>query len=163
MTSKPHLKQMAQSGAADADVVQWNNTSGVWVPAAKSIYQTTFDQITSDTTTTSTTFTAFLSRTLTTGARNIIILFSVSASCAGDQESGFFEVRLDATTLRTTGLTFRNPSPRTHSASLIYKVAVTAASHTVDVRWRVTGSTIQVRPVAELDQEHASLIIAEVP
>jgi hypothetical protein len=31
---KPRLSQLAQSGAADGDVATWDDTAGIWVPAA---------------------------------------------------------------------------------------------------------------------------------
>lgn len=122
--------------------------------------QTTFDEISVNTTTTSTTFVDLLTRVISTGANNVLIHFSAGFSAA-DQETVFFRVTIDGVAQRGAAQTVRN-GLRQGSVAIVLKRAVTAASHTIKIQWRVTAGTGSVQPVLSPDAEHASLLISEV-
>jgi len=128
--------------------------------SAERLVQTAFTEVTSDTTTTSTTFVDLLSITITTGTNNLLIYVSHSfgnTSAFGAQV--FVRLVLDGAAVR--GAADQASSTFASSGAIASKKAVTAGSHTIKVQWRVGGSTGQCRPVAAPDSEHCALLVIE--
>jgi len=139
-----------------------SSTTAVWSSASSSngrIVQQTFDEITADTTTTSLTFVTLLTRTLTTGANKLNIHFTCAGSNSSNNTAVHFEIQIDGVSIRGSALVAS--SAATQSTSIVYSTTVTAASHTIDIKWKVPGGTGRVRPVTTVI-EHASLLIQEI-
>lgn len=127
---------------------------------AQRLVQTAFAEITTDTTTTSTSFVDLLTITLTTATNNLLIYVSHSfgnTSAFGAQV--FVRLLLDGAAIRGAG--DQASSTFASSGAIITKEAVTAGSHTIKVQWRVGSNTGQCRPVAAPDSEHCSLLVIE--
>jgi hypothetical protein len=142
--------------ATSGTAAEWSSVAGT----NGRIIQHTFNEISADTTTTSTTFTNLLTRTITTGANKIDIHFSCSASESTNNAQIYFQLLIDGSPVRGTGNHY-TPANATRANSLVYSTTVTAASHTFTIQWRVTSGTGQIRPVTTIN-EHASLLIHEI-
>jgi len=58
---------------------------------------------------------------------------------------------------------YRHPAAsQPSSASIVYKMAVTAIAHIVAITWSTTGGTGSVLPVTHPTYKHISLLIEEV-
>lgn len=124
------------------------------------LVQTKFVEITSDTSTTSTTFVDLLSTTLTTQGGALLIHFDVSCSNSNTGKEIDFQVLLDGTVKKAGGVRY-NGTPA-GDLSLSYKTAIlTAGSHTVKVQWKTESNTANIRPVTAPTGESASMTILE--
>lgn len=103
-----------------------------------------------------------VSLNITTGARPILIHFSVTGDNSATNNNTFFEVDVDG--VRVGVCAFNTAaSGRPQSASMVIKTsALTAATHTVKIRWRPSSGTSRVRPVTNPDSDRASLLVEEV-
>lgn len=129
-----------------------------------SLLQTTFQEVTVDTTTTSTTFVDLLTQSITTQAGTALLIHaSTSASNTGVNQSVRFRVTIDGTAVRGWE-NVKTGAGQTAGGGFVYrKTGLSAAAHTIKVQWLVGGSTGQVRPnTAAIDTEHASLMCQEV-
>lgn len=143
-------------------VLQRSGTSisGATVASLNYLRQAVFAEISTNTTTTSTTFTNLLSQNITTQAGFLLINLTISASNASANRTINFQILVDGVVKR--GLSVRvSASGVAESGALVLKVPVTAASHTVLVQWSVLSSTGQIRPTTTVT-EHCSLLIQEV-
>jgi len=127
--------------------------------------QTAFVRITSDTTTTSTTFTDLtgVTLTLTTGACDLLIWFTFSASNSSANRAISFSVLFDGTSYM--GAMVRPPGASiADSGAMVLRIpSVSAGSHTVKIQWKVSANTGQIRPVTGAPlEEHAALLVQEV-
>jgi hypothetical protein len=124
----------------------------------KNILHSSFVELTVDTTTTSGTFVDLLSTTLTTGAN----FLRIQATVTGDDSGNFlvnFQIMVDGVAKRAFAFYSQT---KIQSAVIVYKMAVTAASHTVKVQWKVAGGTGRINVVTRSDSDHASLLVEEV-
>lgn len=129
------------------------------------LVQTAFAELTSDTTTTSTSFVDLLTITVTTGANPVILHFSVSANNNSGffQHQQYFQLLVDGSATRGCSMRSVN-SNHAASGGLVYKTsALTAGSHTFKIQWRTDSglATAQIRPASQ-PNEHASFILEEV-
>jgi hypothetical protein len=143
------------------------NSEGVATTLARSdhvhkaaLQQTSFAEITSDTTTTSLTYVDLLSVTITTIAGNI----SIYASASGDNTNN---ARLSKYRIMIDGVADRgfvaNVSPSLpDSGAIVLRRAVTAGSHTIKLQWATSANTARIRPITNPDTDHASLLVEEV-
>lgn len=127
---------------------------------AGNIQQTGFLEITSDTMTTSTTFIDLLSMSITTGANAVLIWFTCSFSMTAPLNFGHFRIVVDGTTKRAVAASIA-ASNDVVCAAIVYKDSVSSDSHTITIQWKVDSGTARIRPVADPDHEHASLLIIE--
>ena len=126
--------------------------------------QSVTSQITVDTSTSSASFTSFLTTDVIVQNNNSVLLvfFSVSGTTASGTASMFFRVLLDGVAQRSVGMSPPS-STRPGAAFLVLRLSgVAAGTRTVAVQWRVSASTGRVRPVTNPDSEHASLVVQEV-
>jgi hypothetical protein len=125
------------------------------------LIQVASTEITSDITTTSTTFIDLMTLTVTIGANPVILDFSVSCNNTGMFNQCDFQLLVDGGITR--GITvYTSTSENASSGAILYKTsALTAGSHTFKIQWRVDAGTGQVRPVTTA-VEHAILILEEV-
>ena len=126
-----------------------------------SLVQTQFAEISADTTTNSTSFVDLLTLTFNTFGGDLDIEFDMSASATTTtMRQAVARVLLDGTSKKGCGT---QASDYTNSAMIKVKVTgVSPGSHTVKAQWKTDGGTIQIRPVAASDAEHASLLVSEV-
>ncbi len=99
-----------------------------------------------DLTTTSTTFTdaTGLTTTITTGAHRVVVIFSGSGHNSGAANNIAVDVAIDGTRQgQTYGLVVAsNASGDNNNLGFMYlSAALTAASHTIKIQWRVDGTT----------------------
>jgi len=139
-----------------------NNTTPLTLSRVRG--QTVFSEISTDTTTSSTTFVDLLTATLTTvaGTKLIVIAtFAVSNSNSNAQQH--FRMTVDGIVKRGCGVRFVNNPSAAGSLALVV-TGLSAGSHTIKLQWRAdaSGGTVQVRPVTAPDDEHASLVVQEV-
>lgn len=112
-----------------------------------------------NTTTTSTTYVALLSASVTVNDGRLLVHFSTSCSNSSANRQLFFEVRVDGTlvgraSVRVTGA--NNPD----FAQVLAVVPVAAGAREVTVNWRVSANTGQIRPTTA--EEHAVLVVTEM-
>ena len=137
----------------------WQSLAGITSPFKQSI----FAEKAADATTTSTTFVTLLSQAITlAGSTSLLIHFSAGVSNTTNAAITSFRVTVDGVAKR--GTSFKAPSASgAGGVAIILKVdGLSAGAHTVLVEWKVSGGTGQVRPVAAVDAEHASLLLEEV-
>lgn len=125
--------------------------------------QTAFAEITTDTTSTSSSWADLLSLNITTGAGYLAVFASAGFSCS-NATARLMGLRLvvDGTPIRAVSSASASTAIA-ESFSIVSRVAVSAGAHTVKLQWRVSaGYTIRCRPVAYPDDEHCSLLVMEV-
>ena len=131
----------------------------------QSVIQTQFTEISSDTTTTSTTFTDLMSLNIsTTGASYLLVDFSASHSVTSANSGATYQLQVDGTPIRgcASGAGTGAQNSPGFCAGFVYKSGIlSSGSHTVLIRWRVNAGTGQIRPATQ-DDEHASLLVAEI-
>ncbi len=126
------------------------------------VLQTVFAEISTDITTTSATFVTLISQSVTTTGGNLIIHFTASPSNTNANTNVTFRVSVDSVSKRATQTRILSANIAS-SATIVTKVTgLSAAAHTVLIEWKVSANTGQIRPVAAVDIEHASLLITEV-
>lgn len=131
-----------------------------------------FDEITVNTTTTATVGTpaVLLSRTLTpiNSSNYFIISFTASGSIPSTADNQivfaiFYGLTGAETRRRSTYIFSDSSGNESGSAALTMRLqALGAGSHTIQVRWGVTGSTGTINVVSNPNYDHASMIISEV-
>lgn len=126
--------------------------------------QTVFNQITVDTSTTSTTFVTLMSQAITVAANSrIMVQFDVSYTASTNNTDTSFRMSLDGTPQRGTGGTSRNTTPASDSCALTWvSGALTAGPHTVLIEWLVSSSTALINVVTVPGSHHASLVLQEI-
>lgn len=149
--------------------ISTSNSEGTATTLARSdhvhrgtLLQTTFAEITANTTTSSLTFVDLLTQSITTTGGDLLIYFTVSASNTTVNRSISFRITVDAVSKRGTNIF--SPSANTAaSASIAIKVTgLSASTHTVKVQWLTSANTARIDPAGAPDTEHASLIVNEV-
>jgi hypothetical protein len=134
------------------------------IPPPQTFLQSVWNEISADTTTTSTTLVDLISVSITTGANQLLIWFSasLSMSVSGSGYRVRFSLQLDGAVIRGFII---NPLGGSipYCVPYVYKkTGITAAAHTVKIQWCVVGSTTaRIRPVTTI-LEHCSLMVAEV-
>ena len=128
------------------------------------VEQTIFNQITVDTSTTSTTFVTLMSQAITVAANSrVMVQFDVSYTASTNNTDTSFRVSLDGTPQRGTGGTSRNTVPASDSCTLTWvSGALTAGPHTVLMEWLVSSSTALINVVTQPGSHHASLVVQEI-
>ncbi len=139
-----------------------NNTTPLTLSRVRG--QTVFSEVTSDTTTSSTTFVDLLTSTITTVAgTKLVVLATFATSNSNSNAQQHFRLLVDGVVKRGCGLRYTNvPS---ESGSIAFVIAgLSSGSHTIKLQWRAdaSGGTVRIRPVAAPDDEHASLVVQEV-
>jgi hypothetical protein len=115
----------------------------------------------SDISTSSTSYADVLSRSITTGAGFLLIGATASASATSGNRKIFFEITVDGTFIE--GSAFSSASANDAQGMAVgVRVAVTAAAHTVKLRWKVGSGTGQIRASSVPLEEHADLTCQEV-
>lgn len=147
--------------ASDYHVLVYNGSAWVDQAAGASILkQTTFAEVTVNTTTTSTSMIDLLTQNITTGAGFLVITFTWAASrVSGTSAAIRFQLLVDG--VLTVKSEDTSISSRASSGSLSARVPVTAGSHVVKIQWSVASSTGQIRPTLGGVYEHASLTCME--
>lgn len=125
------------------------------------IGQSSFVEITANTTTTSLTFVNMLTVNIDLAIDGYLLLdFSCSVSNTSNNQTMFFRIQVDAVNTRGTATRVASGAGNPQVVGLTYRTGLLAAgTKTVTVQWRTTGGTVQVRPVAAPDQEHACLVV----
>lgn len=128
---------------------------------AGGVGQSTFVELSANTTTTSLTFVNALSTNVDLTIDGYLLLdFSCSVSNTSNNQTMFFRLRNNTTALRGTATRVASGAGNPQVVSLTYRTGLlSAGTYTIDVQWRTTGGTVQVRPVAAPDQEHMCLVI----
>ena len=128
--------------------------------------QTTSSVLAVNTTTTSTTFVNLISIVVSTSGGSLNVFGSISSSNTGNGAENFFRITVDGTSI---GASSSKGDLGTASGTIVAgnniitnTGVLSAGSHTVVLQWRVSGGTGQIRPVAAVDQEYASLMLQEV-
>ena len=133
---------------------------------ATSLYrQSVFAEISADTTTTSSSFVDLLTANITTTASGNVLLihFDVCGDNTGTNNDVHFRITIDGVAKRSAAMDI-DISGSTQCAAITYRATTTTGSHTVKAQWRSPsgGSTSRIRPVADVDSHHASLLVEEV-
>lgn len=103
-----------------------------------------------------------MSQTITMIAADFLIIhFSFSVSNTNDA-SVDFRVLLDGVPQRAASEGFSGANRRVGSGAIVLRRSPGIGLHTIDVEWRTNTGTAQIRPIAGADEEHASLLLAEV-
>lgn len=125
--------------------------------------QSVFAEVSADTTVTSATFVDVLSAAITTLAgTKLIITSSFALSNSGANTTHHFRVTVDGVAKRGCGLRYVNVPAAAGGIALIV-TGLAAGAHTVKLQARVDSGTLRIRPVTAPDDEHASLVVQEVP
>lgn len=135
------------------------------IPIVQNFKQSLTIQVVVNTTTASVVFVPLLSITLTkiSSTSVLIVLFSVATSNLLGAPIIFFRVRLDGVAQRGMAISIPFVVPLTQPGAIVLQLPGAAVGvHTVDVQWRVSAGTAQIRPVAAPDAESAILIVQEV-
>ena len=125
--------------------------------------QTVFAEISADTSITSATFVDVLSASVTTlGGTKLIVTASFAISNTGANTTHHFRIVVDGVAKRGAGIRYTNTPGATGGIAIVV-VGVAAGAHTVKLQARVDSGTLRIRPVTAPDDEHASLVVQEVP
>jgi hypothetical protein len=153
------------SGAADGFMAAADKTKLDAIPVgggSSVLKSTTMAEVSTDTTTTSTSWVDLLTITLTmASAGKLLAQFSAGFTMSGANNGAYFRIMVDGTAKR--GVASRYINTPGHSVAISYLASgLAAGSHTVKVQWRASASTLQIRPAGQPDSEHAVLIVQEV-
>jgi hypothetical protein len=137
---------------------------GTSVSGVGLIKQIVTQEITSDTTTTSTTFVDLLSQTFSiTSGSKVLVQFTVGCSNAQNNRTQYYRLTVDGTAYRAVGVATYGAGNTPSSGALSMLITgLSAGSHDFKIQWRVSSSTGQIRPVTAADQEHAHMILTEI-
>jgi hypothetical protein len=137
-----------------------------FVGGSGSIGSGLFTNITVNTTTTSATFVDLLSTSITISDQSkILISFTGSMSNASNNQTHFFRVLVNGATITGGGTGTRIASGAGNPQVIAIHVqtaALTAGTYTIALQWRTTGGTVQCRPIAAPDAEHAAMVVQEI-
>jgi len=125
--------------------------------------QSATSKVAVDTTTASAAFVDLLTVALTVEAGFLLIEASMGASLAVNVGTIFFRITVDGVAQAGVSNSFTVVGDK-HASAFSLRVDVAAGVRTVKLQWRVASvlSTAQIRPVAQPDAEHASLVVSEV-
>jgi hypothetical protein len=160
--------QAVPAGTADALLKRnaantgWEFKTSAQLGLTHSLLQTTFTEISVDTTTTNAGFVDLLTQVITIVAGSILLItFTGSASHSANNNTIDFQLVIDTVPVR--GTTMRIPTANTgQSSSIVYRrTGLAVGAHTIKIQWRTPAATARIRPVATL-VEHASLLCQEV-
>jgi len=128
------------------------------------VIQTKAIKLAADQTTTSTSFVDLVgaSVTLTIGANPVIIMASVSASISAANNGYQIEIDVDGSPEGAAGEDAKTANKQSTTTYTGKTAVLTAGAHTVKIRWRTSGGTLQCRPSTNPTLEHASLVVMEV-
>lgn len=133
------------------------------VPTGGGMRQSTAAEITVDTTTTSATFVSLLSAPITIAAGGILLItFTVGATNDTKDKTNFFRVLVDGTPLRGTNIVSGIAGSGGSAAIALRVTGLAAGARSVTAEWRTDGGTARIRPVANPDGAHATLLVQEV-
>ncbi len=129
----------------------------------KSVMHTLAVDVTTNSTTPVTLFSGSID---TIGGSLILVSCMGNVSFTNANRAGFFRLRLDGGVV-STGWSSIFPSPNLNlgggTVAIQYRSGVLDfGSHTIDLQWWVSTSTIRCRPVAASNQEGMSMLIQEV-
>jgi hypothetical protein len=137
-----------------------------FVGGSGSIGSGLFTNITANTTTTSLTFVDLLSTSITISNQSrILISFTGSMSNASNNQTHFFRVLVNGATITGGGTGTRIASGAGNPQVIALHAqtaALAAGTYTIALQWRTTGGTVQCRPIAAPDAEHASMVVQEI-
>ena len=135
--------------------------------ATGGLLETKFTEVTTDITTTSPVFVTIpqLTQTITTSAGSTLystLTFSPS-NTAPTPQSIDFRILIDGVPIRASEsvVGLLNSNSAQAGALLVQRTGLAAGTHTIEVQWRTSGGTAQIRPVTAPNAEHASLLTIE--
>ena len=145
----------------------------VTIPASGALVKTSFDEVTVDTTTTAsiTSPATLLSIAITPDDQNnkFCVYFSASAEVNTESDTKVvFQIWYGLTgseAQKRSSYIFSDNGTDQESGSCSLNMrldALGAGEHTIQIRWGCTSSTARIRPVANPDYDHASLLVQEV-
>lgn len=144
--------------AVDANTATWQTLA----TGNGSVIQTAFAHVTTDISTTSSTFVDMTSQsiTITTGANAIFAWWqaSVSTSTAGGVAN--FNLLLDG--VNQAGGSAKPGGSSSISTGLIHRFAVTAGTHTIKIQWNVSSGTLSCLAATQPSTQSGALMIMEV-
>lgn len=123
--------------------------------------QTSAARVSVDVSTTSTTFVSLLSLSITVEAGFLLLLFTASVEQSNDNQTTYFDLQVNGTTVAGASHTHRNPT-KAGCVAISHRMAIAAGTHTVSVGWRVSNNTSYIRPVTDPTGEHGHLLVQEV-
>jgi hypothetical protein len=127
------------------------------------IIQSAFANITTDVSTTSSTFVNVLSTTLTTAGNKMKFQLTFSATNSTGNKNIGFQILLDGAVQRGGGINISNAGSAISGAvSHETATAVAAGTHTVAVQWSTSGGTAQINASSSPATNHLSLFVDEV-
>lgn len=118
------------------------------------------DRVAVDTTTASTTFVNLLTETLVLTETSIVFLVLTCSfsNASGAAQIARVELRVNGTLIDACGeKTDLANGPQT--MALVYADKLDPGTYTFDINWKVSGGTLQCRPVTDPDDEHARIDI----
>lgn len=125
--------------------------------------QSVFAEIAADATFTSATFVDVLTAAITTlGSTKLVINSSFALSNSSTNTTHHFRITVDGVAKRGCGVRYIN-APGVAGAIALLVTGLAAGAHTVKLQARVDSGTLRIRPVTAPDDEHASLVVQEVP
>lgn len=140
----------------------WEFKTAAQLGLAPTLLQTTFTEVTVDTTTGSGVFVDLISQVITITAGSIILIsFTASASNTSQNTTIDFQLMIDGVATRGTGMRTSSTTAPQGNAITYRKTGLAVGAHTIKIQWRTGGGTARVRPVATAI-EHASLLCQEV-
>ena len=147
-----------------ATVVDNAGSDRVDVTVIGNYRQSVFADLLIDTTTVSTVFVPLLSASITITTGGILLVrFSASASNSNNNNQVIFRLLIDGVAKHGAALVSASGATNVGGASLVYRqTGLAVGLHTVDIQWRVSGTTGRIRPVTNPDLESASLLVEEV-
>jgi hypothetical protein len=124
----------------------------------ESFAQSVYSEITTNTTTTSTSYVNLLTNTITTGANKVIIIASISGLISATGFQIDWQITLNGTPVR--GGSYRPSTTVSNSGALFYNGTIGQGAHTILLQWRVGSGTGTINPAT--GTQHASLSTSEV-
>lgn len=125
--------------------------------------QTVFAEVAADTSITSATFVDVLTAAITTlGGTKLLITCSFALSNSSANTTHHFRITVDGVAKRGAGVRYTN-TPGAAGGIAIVVASVAAGAHTIKLQARVDSGTLRIRPVTAPDDEHASLVVQELP
>jgi len=141
-------------------------SAATWqTPSASSggLRQTVFAPISSDTTTTSSTFVDLITQAITITSGGILLInVSASVSNSSVNKAATFRITIDGVTKGGFGVELKSADVPCSGAYVARVTGLAVGARTVKVQWKTTTGTMQIRPITHPDDEHCSLLIQEV-
>lgn len=123
------------------------------------LVQSWYLALSSDVSTTSTSFVTLMTLPVVTTGGALAIAFSVAGTNSNNNRNLDFRLIVDGATVSATK--FRRDSGAGSPASLSVFTPVSAGNHTIAVQWLVSASTGRIR-ASSVTEEHAALLVEEV-